>query len=220
MIEKIACNLGRNDEEPNISLAVLLSDTKDKEGIREIVQGLKDKKKVVANDCIKVLYEIGERTPELISEYVLDFIGLLESKNNRLVWGGMTALSQIVYLKHEEIFNNFDMIKKAYKTGSVITVDNAVSVLAKLCKTNEKYEKAIFDEIINHLMTCRPKEVPQHSERAFICVNKDNSKKFMDVLLKRRESLTESQKKRVDKLIRRIELGQYGDLSRKDLNHR
>ncbi|HEX9063346.1 MAG TPA: sister chromatid cohesion protein PDS5 [Clostridia bacterium] len=213
MIEKIASNLGRNDEEPNISLAILLSDTRDKEGISEIVQGLKDKKKEVSSDCIKVLYEIGERTPELISEYVMDFIGLLESKNNRLVWGGMTALSQIVYLKHEEIFNNIEIIKKAYKTGSVITVDNAVSVLAKLCKTNEKYEKTIFDDIINHLITCRPKEVPQHSERAFICVNKDNSPKFMDVLLKRKESLTEAQKKRVDKLIKRIELGKY-------LNHR
>ena len=211
MIEKIAYNLGRNDEEPNINLAVLLNDTKNKEGIKEIVEGLKSKKKEVANDCIKVLYEIGERTSELIAEYVYDFIQLLKSKNNRLVWGGMTALSKITFIKHKEIYEKFDIVKNAYETGSVITVDNAVSVFAELCKADEKYENVIFQHILNHLMTCNPREVGQHSERAFVCVNKRNSKEFADVLLKRRESLTDAQKGRIDKLIKKIALEKYGN---------
>ena len=41
MIEKIAYNLERNDEEPNINLAIELCNTKDLEGIKEIVDGLK-----------------------------------------------------------------------------------------------------------------------------------------------------------------------------------
>lgn len=209
MIEKIAYSLGKNDEEPNIKLAVLLNETKDKEGIKEIVEGLKSKKKEVANDCIKVLYEIGERTPELIAEYVYDFIQLLKSRNNRLVWGGMTALSKITFIKHKEIYEKFDIVKNAYEAGSVITVDNAVSVFAELCKADEKYENVIFRYILNHLMTCKPREVGQHSERAFVCVNKRNSKEFADVLLKRRESLTDAQKGRIDKLIKKIELEKY-----------
>ena len=211
MIEKIACNLGRNDEEPNIQLAVLLSETKDKEGIKEIVEGLKSKKKEVAGDCIKVLYEIGERTPELIAEYVYDFIQLLRSGNNRLVWGGMMALSKITFIKHKEVYEKFDIVKRAYEAGSVITVDNAVSVFAELCKADAKYENVIFPHIINHLTTCKPREVGQHSERAFVCVNKRNSKEFADVLLKRRESLTDARKGRVDKLIRKIESEKYLD---------
>jgi len=209
MIEKVAYNLGRNDEEPNIELAVWLCNTKDTDGIKEIVQGLKDKKMQVANDCIKVLYEIGERNPELIAEYAFDFIQLLKSKNNRLVWGGMTALSKIAYMKPEEIYNNLDSVIKAYENGSVITVDNAISVFAGICKTNEKYEKDIFKLILKHLEMCRPREVAQHSERAFVCVNKNNSKEFLDVLLKRNESLTDAQIKRVNKLIKKMELGQY-----------
>lgn len=209
MIERIASNLRRSDEEPNIELAILLCTTKNTEGIKEIVYGLKYKNTQIANDCIKVLYEIGEREPELISEYVYDFIQLLKSKNNRLVWGSMTALSKIAYLKPEEIYNNLDSVIKAYENGSVITVDNAISVFAEICKINDKYEKVVCKLIFKHLETCRPKEVAQHSERAFICVNSNNSKEFMDVLLKRKESLTDTQIKRVNKLIKKIELGQY-----------
>ena len=59
MIEKLACRLGRNDEKPNIELAEFLCQHKDAAGIGEIVAGLKGKDKAIANDSIKVLYEIG-----------------------------------------------------------------------------------------------------------------------------------------------------------------
>lgn len=209
MIEKIAYNLGRNDEEPNINLAVELCNTKNIEGIKEIVNGLKNNKIQVANDCIKVLYEIAERNPELVADYVLDFIQLLKSRNNRLVWGGMTAISKITFLKHKEVFENIDTVIKAYENGSVITRDNSISVFAELAKSNKKYEKIMVEKIIKHLETCRSKEIGQHAERAFICVNEENSKEFIDVLSKRRECLTDAQKKRVDKIIKKIKNGEF-----------
>ena len=209
MIEKIAFNLGRNDEEPNIDLAIELINSNDLEGIEEIVDGLKNKKNQLANDCIKVLYEIGEIKPELIATYVLDFIQLLKSKNNRLVWGSMTALSKITFLKPKQIFENLETIINAYENGSVITRDNSVSVFAELAKADKKYEKIMLKKIIQHLETCRPKEVGQHSERAFICINEENSKKFISTLLRRRDNLSDSQKKRIDKLINNINKGNF-----------
>lgn len=209
MIEKIASNLGRNDEQPNIDLAIELCNSKDLEGIKEIVHGLKNKKEQFANDCIKVLYEIGERKPELIADYVLDFIQLLKSRNNRLVWGGMTAISKITFLKPKEVFENIEIIFNAYENGSVITRDNSVSVFAELAKADKKYEKIMLKKIIAHLETCRPKEVGQHAERAFTCISEENSKEFVDVLMKRKEFLTDAQKKRVDKLIKKIENNKF-----------
>lgn len=208
MIERIAFYMGRNDEEPNIDLAILLSSERDIRGIEEIITGLKDKKNEVANDCIKVLYEIGERSPELIAEYVYDFIQLLKSKNNRLVWGGMTALSTIAPLKPDEIYKNIDIVKKAYESGSVITVDNSISVFAKIVRANTQYDE-LFIYLLNHLLHCKPREVAQHSERAFICVNKENAQDFLNTLLKRIDILTDTQKSRVNKLINKINKGQY-----------
>ena len=204
MLEKLAYSLGRNDEEPNIELAKNLANTKNKKGIKEIVEGLKNPKTQIANDCIKVLYEIAEISPELISEYADNFIQLLKSRNNRLAWGSMTALAKIVSLNPDEIFKNLDIIVKSYEKGSVITVDNSISVFAGLAKAEKKYEKKVFPIIIEHLEKCRPKEVGQHAERAFICINKNNSQKFKDTLLKRYNSLTDAQKKRVDKLLKEL----------------
>ena len=85
MIKKIAYALGRGDEEPNINLAIQLCDNEDIDGLIEIVNGLNEKQEI-ANDCIKVLYEIGERKPELIADHIDDFLRLLKSRNNRLVW--------------------------------------------------------------------------------------------------------------------------------------
>ncbi|MCL2281732.1 MAG: hypothetical protein FWC26_00255 [Fibromonadales bacterium] len=204
MIKKLACSLGRNDEEPNIELANELANAKNKKGIKELVDGLNNAKEQIANDCIKVLYEVAEIAPELVSEYAINFIQSLKSKNNRLVWGAMTALSKIVLLKPDEIFKNLDVIVNAYEKGSVITIDNSISVFAGLVKANKKYEAKVFPIIIGHLEKCRPKEVAQHAERAFICINESNSQRYKETLLKRRESLTEAQKKRVDKIMKSI----------------
>lgn len=205
MIEKIAYYLERNDEEPNVSLANELSSSKDIEGIKEIVLGLSDKKSQIANDCIKVLYEIGEIEPNLIADYVLDFIEILKSKNNRLVWGGMTVLSEIVSLRPKEIHENMNAVINAYTNGSVITRDYSISVFAGLAKADRSYEKDMLEILVQHLKACRPKEIAQHAERASICINKTNAKVFTDVLLDRKNTLSDSQRKRIDKLIRKIE---------------
>jgi len=143
-IEKLACKLGRNDEVPNIELAELLCKNEDAGGIKEIVDGLKDTDKAVANDCIKVLYEIGARKPALISTYADDLLALLHSRNNRLVWGGVTALATIAELSADAIYAKIDMVLSVFKNGSVIAVDNSVTVLAGLCKADKKYEQHLF----------------------------------------------------------------------------
>jgi len=56
--EKLACSLGRNDELPNIELLESLCQSKDIDGIAEIVEGFKGIHRAIANDCIKVLYTI------------------------------------------------------------------------------------------------------------------------------------------------------------------
>ena len=216
-IEKTAYALERNDEEPNINLAVELVKKNSKSGVLEIVNGLKSAQVQTANDCIKVLYEIGERKPELIADFASDFIELLHSRNNRLVWGGMTALTFIADLKPDEIYKKRESIIRAYNRGSVITIDNSITVFAKLIKANKTYAKTITPILLNHFQKCRAKEIPQHIERAFLCINANNCEEFKDVLQKRYNELTDSQKKRVDKIIKKIDKKEF-DQSNKGLS--
>ena len=209
MIEKLACSLGRNDERPNIELAEELVKTADRNGIREIVKGLRSATVATANDCIKVLYEIGERNPALIAEYAGEFTGLLSSRNNRMVWGAMTALATIAPLNPSAVFADIDKVIHAYEKGSVITVDNSISVFAGLARAEPAAAVKLFPIIISHLTTCRPKEVAQHAERAFSCINAGNSPTYAAVLHKRRPTLSAPQQKRVDRLLKKIEQGKF-----------
>lgn len=205
MIKQTAYYLDREDEKPNIALAEELCAEENTAGIKEIVDGLHNSNTKIAADCIKILSEVGQRKPELICPYAALFIELLQSKHNRMVWGAMTALSTIAHLKPTELYEQRATIFHTYEKGSVITRDHSISVFAELAKASEEYEPVMFRTIINHLNTCRPKEVGQHAERAFVCVTPENAAEFKETLQSRRDKLSDTQKKRIDKLLKKIE---------------
>jgi len=202
VLERLASSQGRRDEVPNQELARDLAAKKDKTGIHEISQNLWNKDKNIQSDCIKVLYEVGYIEPKLIAGYGEDFVKLLRSRNNRLVWGGMTALSEVAKANPEVVFKHLDEIRKAKESGSVITVDNAISALAWTASANAEYSKIIFPYLLKHLSECRPREVPQHSERTLPAVNSSNKTGFIKVLEKRSEDLTGAGLARVKKVIK------------------
>ena len=202
-LDRIAHFQNRRDEVPNQTRAGDLASKKDRAGIREIAENLWNKDKGIQADCIKVLYEIGYIDPALITYYVEDFINLLKSRNNRLVWGGMIALGTVAELKAEVIFAHLAEIEKVMDTGSVITVDNGVRTLALAASKGGKYNKAIFPYLLDHLKTCRPKDVPQHAEKTLPAViNLSGKKEFVAVLEKRLEDLSGSGLSRVKKVIK------------------
>jgi hypothetical protein len=202
ILNRLASLQNRRDEAPNQELARDLAARRDETGIREIAENLWNKDKNIQADCIKVMYEIGYIEPELVAVYAGDFIKLLKSKNNRLVWGAMGALVATAKIDPDAIFKNLDAVKKAKETGSVITVDNAVSVLAYTASANPKYSAVIFPDLLHHLAFCRPKEVPQHAERTFPAVNAGNKNEFIKVLEKRMEDLSGGGLARVKKLVK------------------
>ena len=204
MIELLACKLGRNDEIPNIELAVKLCEGMDEKGVREIAEGLQAKEQAVANDCIKVLYEVGQRKPELIADYADAFITALSGKNNRIVWGSMTALAYIAPVRPEALFARLPEIVAAYEKGSVITVDNSISVFAWLCKAQGDYMAKIFPLLLGHLKNCRAKEIPQHAERIAVCIDSNNKEAFVGALEARMGELSASQSGRITKLLKKL----------------
>ena len=204
VLNRLASSVGRRDEIPNQELARDLAAGKDKAGIREVAENLWNKDRNIRADCIKVLYEIGSIEPKLIADYTEDFVKLLRSKNNRLVWGGMTALNEVAKVNPDVMFKHLNEIKKAKETGSVITVDNAVSTLAYTAAAADTYNKAIFPYLLKHLSGCRPKEVPQHTEKTLPAVNSSNKADFIKVLEKRMEDLSGSGLARVKKVIKQV----------------
>jgi hypothetical protein len=200
-LDRIIHLQNRRDEVPNQELARELAERKDREGIREIAENLWNKDKNIQADCVKVLYEIGYIDPSLIAGFAEDFLKLLRSRNNRLVWGGMIALSTVAELRADLIQTHLEEILKAMDAGSVITVDNAVKALA-LAASKDANREFIFPHLLEHLRTCRPKDVAQHSEKSLPAVDASNKDEFIAVLEIRMEDLSGAQVNRVKKVIR------------------
>ena len=204
-IHRIAHFQGRRDEAPNRRLARDLAARKDERGIREIVQGLSHSHPGVQADCVKVLYEIGYLDPKLVAGYVRDFLGLLTSRNNRLVWGGMTAPSTVAGLRPKEIYDQRREILQVMAGGSVITVDAGVQTLAVAAVTSPGRRRGLLPHLVKHLARCRPKDVPQHSEKILRAVDHASKAAFLRAVERRLPELTSAQQIRVRRVIRQAE---------------
>jgi hypothetical protein len=151
VLNRLASAQQRNDDVPNQELARELAQSKNVADIRELVDNLRNQDMQIQSDCIKTLYELGYLAPELIADYVQEFIELLTSKQNRLVWGGMIALSTIAILKAPEIFQHLTTLKKVITHGSVITVDGGIKTLALVASTNASYRTELLPYLFQHL---------------------------------------------------------------------
>ena len=68
----------------------------------------------------------------------------------------------------------------------------------------ESYAKEVLPILINHLQKCKPKEVPQHAERASVCFNCVNAGTFIEVLEKRLPDLAATGQTRLKKLLKKL----------------
>lgn len=204
ILNRLASALNRRDEIPNQALAQEIVRTGDKGAIEELVKNLSNKDKNIQSDCIKVLYEIGERNPDLIASYHKEFGKLLESNNNRLAWGAMTALDAIAFHEPKAVRALLPKILATADKGSVITRDHAVGILVKLASL-KPYAQHCFPLLLEQLKTCPSNQLPMYAEMSASVVTEQNRKAFHKILTQRLSGLPkESQKKRVSRVLKRL----------------
>lgn len=200
-LDKLASALGRRDDVPNQQLARELVTTTDASGVAAVVSGLRDGAEAIRSDCVKVLYEIGYLAPDMIAPYAEDFLALLSSRHNRLVWGGMLALSTLAPLRADLLFERRHVIVAAIQTGSVITVDNGIKTLALVAAQSPAYNRELFPVLIDHLERCRAKDVPQHAESVLPAVTAANKASYIKVVELRMLNMPESRLHRLRRLL-------------------
>jgi hypothetical protein len=205
VLNKIAFFQNIRNDTPNQELARELAQSKDQDGVREIVENLQNTEQNIQSDCLKVLYELGYLDPGLIADYVDDFLALLTSKNNRMVWGSTIALSTIADLQADKILEQQALIRQTMEKGSVITVDNGVKILARAASKKPGESGEIFAYLLTLLETCRPKDVPAHAENILAAVNAGNKDGFLRVITTRMPEMSESQAKRLKKVVKEAE---------------
>jgi hypothetical protein len=206
VLNKLATSLNRRDEVPNQELAKQIAAKKDKKAVQEIIDNLSNKSKYIQSDCIKVAYEIGELNPGLIAGYAKEFLALLESKNNRLQWGAMTALNTITLENPKLIFASLTKIIEAANKGSVITRDRSVYILIKLCSIKQYAERS-FSLLIEQLASSPSNQLPMYAENAIPIITDKNKTLFIKTLTSRLDDIEkDSKRERVEKVIKKVSL--------------
>lgn len=206
-IDKIAFNLNIRNEEPNKALAQELAKEESIEGIKEIAEYLNDKNKSVASDCLAVLYHIGYEKPALIQDYIDDFLKLLESKNNRMVWGSMIAISTIAPLKPTHIYKHIDLLLETIKKGSVITEVWGINMLANLCKANADYKQKLLPILLDYLEQCRPIDFAKRVETILPTIEEAKEKELVgNIINAKKPDLSPAQTKKLNSILKKFDM--------------
>lgn len=210
--ERLASALDRNDEAPNIALAVKIAQSKDPSAITALIDILSAGKKPARHDAIKVLYEIGNREPDLIAPHIDGIASHLTSKDNRMVWGALTALDSIAKTHPETIVPLLTTILEAADCGSVIAKDKAMSILLTLSQIPTYQEHAI-KTFNTRLRYAAPNQLPMYCEM-FLEAHKDNapfSSKDLEAIcttieLRQSDMPTPAKAKRLAKVLKTLQV--------------
>jgi hypothetical protein len=202
VLSKLASVQGRNEDGPNKDLGRELVEKNDADGIQKVAENLWNEDRKIQVDCLSVLEQVGLLAPELIENYVSDFLRLVQVKDNRLVWAAMIDLALIAERKPREVFAQYGEIVKVMERGSVITNDNGIKTLARVASTSREYNEAIFPFLLEQLERCRAKSVPQYAESISVAVTPDNRDRYIGVLNERFDTLSVAQQRRVKKLLK------------------
>lgn len=205
IIAQLASTLGRKDEAPNTELATRIAGTNDTKAVKELTELLAHKNKEVQSDAIKVLYETGEQNPALIAPHAATFLALLQHKNNRLVWGAMTALDSITAITPDAIHEHLPTIMDAAGKGSVIAKDHFISILIRLAGI-KKYEEDMMTLLLDQFKASATNQLPMYAEQALTAIPPTFKNGFIAVLTHRLPDIEkESKRKRVEKVIRKLQ---------------
>jgi hypothetical protein len=203
-IEKIAFSQNRRDEVPNQELASALASNEDRAGIKEIAENLTNKNSNIRSDCLKVLYEIGYLQPDLIADYIPEFLILLSSKANRMVWGAMIALACIADLKPDEIFMQIDLVILTTRKGTVITQVWGIRTLSRVAASNPQYKSRIMPFLFEELQICLPRDFLTHLQSMLPAINSSEKSEIMEIADSRFSEMTPAQQTRLKKILKQI----------------
>lgn len=204
VIDQLAHALGRRDEQPNIALAESIAHSEDKIAINTLVELLKHEKAPIRYDAIKVLYEVGERKPELILAYYATFLQALKDKDNPVKWGAMTALSVISKEKPALLTKYLTDILEAMDHGSVITRDHGIYILTDIARLKGHHDDCML-LLLEQLEKAPVNQLPMYAEKTASVISKPYIERLRKILLSREDVLEIfSKKKRIEKLLKTL----------------
>ncbi len=195
---------GRRDEQPNVKLGKEIAGARDTEAVKVLVGIVQGKEKKLRRDAIKALYEAGNLSPTLLLPHTETFVELLDDVDNRMQWGGMTALECVSREAPLSLYPHLTTIMEAAEKGSVITRDHAVKILENTGSKGVHREEVGL--MLNEIVLASPvNQLPNYAERACNVVSDTIKPRLLATLQLRLPDLeSEVKRKRVLNVIKKL----------------
>jgi len=201
---KLASAQERRDQDLNIALAEHIAQSGSASDVMELLAFAQTGARPQKHDAIKTLYEIGKRAPDLIAPHLDAFADLIAGKDNRMVWGGMTAIAVITPWNTKPVHAHLDQIIKAADRGSVIAKDQAISILVALM-ADADLETEIAPILLDRIRFAAVNQLPMYAELAKPALEGLYSAELKSVLTARlSETMPDSKRRRVEKVLKAL----------------
>jgi hypothetical protein len=201
---RLASALGRRDEQPNQELAEEIAAANDAKAVKEVVDNLQHKSKDIQSDCVKVLYEVASIKPGMVSGFATELLALLDSKNNRMQWGAMSAINAITGEAPGVVYAALPRIIDVADKGTVITNDHCVGILTKLAAVPEHHDDAVA-LLLERVLRSPENQFPSYAEQTMPVISTEYKDQFSRILKERLANIEkESKRKRVEKIIHKL----------------
>jgi HEAT repeat protein len=197
---RLAASQGVRGTQPDIELGQALAKRKDAASVAGLVGLLDDRK--ASSSALKALFECGYLAPVLLVPHAAAFFDLLQSKNNRLVWGGAIALSCVAEADGAAIWPRRKELMAIFGRGSVITRDAVVRALARTAASSPSREREIAPWLLRALQDVRPVNLPRWAEDILPVLSPPHAAQARTIVTGRLGELKSSAQRRLRPLLR------------------
>jgi hypothetical protein len=128
--------------------------------LHSIAEGLRTGAPKARVDCAEVLSEAAALRPDLLADFVTDFLDASKSDNKTVAKLGFLGLTRISMARAAEVYAEREYLLEAAKKNDVLGLA-AAAVLAALCGNNPNYRGKLIGSVVRLLIAIPDKDLPK-----------------------------------------------------------
>jgi hypothetical protein len=174
--------------------------------LHSIAEGLRTGAPTARVDCAEVLAEAAALRPDLLGDFVTDFLDASKSANKTVAKLGFLGLTRITAARAAEVYAEREYLLEAAKKNDPLGLA-AAAVLAALCGHNPNYRGKLIGNVVRLLVAIPDKDLPKWIATVGPAVegSADAYKRLELALQPRRATLPADVAAKVDKAMVKLE---------------
>lgn len=149
-------------QRPSSSAAALASEAiagTSETSVEQYVRNLADAKESIWTQGARVVEEVANQKPELLSPHIERFVGFLGSDRTRVAQAAAHCLPIMARVAPAKVAKHLKVLQSSFADGSEIAKDGLVRTFVALCVASVTYQKRLIDVFESALRDADPKQL-------------------------------------------------------------